>query len=231
MGLYNPTVSPAPSARRTRVIVADPFPVILLGLRRMVEDDPRLHVIAEASTMPLVWKNVLEEQPEVVLLDWKTASQNLDMTRALLQSESHPSSIIFLTVSEDSQQKQHMLRLGASGFLSKACSGEELRAAVFQASTVPKRGPIAVAMAPPIADAARRIRQLTKRERQLLPLVCNGLKNKEIAAELRISESTVWHHLTAIFTKLQVDDRLGLAAFAYTHGLVHSGVQSLQDAV
>ena len=67
------------------------------------------------------------------------------------------------------------------------------------------------------ADAEQRVQQLTKRERQLIPLVCGGLKNKEIAQQLGIAESTVWHHLTAVFTKLKVEDRLGLAAFAFSH--------------
>jgi DNA-binding CsgD family transcriptional regulator len=70
-----------------------------------------------------------------------------------------------------------------------------------------------------------RIKHLTYRERQLLPLVCGGLRNKEIAQQLGISESTVWHHLTAIFTKLKVEDRVALVAFVYRHHLIqHDGL-------
>ena len=54
----------------------------------------------------------------------------------------------------------------------------------------------------------------------MLPLVCRGLKNKEIALQLGISESTVWHHLTAVFKKLEVEDRLGLATFVYGQRMV-----------
>jgi DNA-binding NarL/FixJ family response regulator len=185
----------------------------------MVEDDPRFEVIAAASTMVSVWKNVLDERPEVALLDWCTASQDLELTRALLRSGRHATSFIFLTVSDDSRQRESMLRLGARTFVSKWCSAEDLRAAVVNAC---KDGPSQPPLRPTasaVSNADLRIRQLTKRERQLVPMVCSGLKNKEIASRLGIAESTVWHHLTSVFTKLQVDDRMGLAAFAYSHGL------------
>jgi DNA-binding CsgD family transcriptional regulator len=80
--------------------------------------------------------------------------------------------------------------------------------------------------APTVSDAERRIEHLTHRERQLLPLVCLGLKNKEIALQLGIAESTVWHHLTSVFAKLQVGDRLGLANFAYGYRMVLPGLDA-----
>jgi DNA-binding NarL/FixJ family response regulator len=66
---------------------------------------------------------------------------------------------------------------------------------------------------------ARKIDQLTKREREIIALVAEGLKNKEIAARLFISSATVRHHLSAIFAKLEVADRLKLIVFAFQHGL------------
>jgi DNA-binding NarL/FixJ family response regulator len=234
MGLKNATSPFAPSARRARVIVADPYPVILLGVRKMVEDDARFQVVAEVSTMPSFWEKVVAERPEAALLDCSLAAQDLEITSALLRSVLHPTSIIFFTVSEDSQQKQDMLRLGAQAFLSKSCSAENLRTAVSKACNEPVSYPPATAKpgadsfpAASFKDPAQRIKQLSKRERQVLPLVCSGLKNKEIAFELGIAESTVWHHLTAVFTKLQVEDRMGLAAFAYSHGLVLPAAQSV----
>jgi two-component system, NarL family, nitrate/nitrite response regulator NarL len=194
----------------------------------MVEDDAWLQVVAEVSTMPSFREKVVAERPEVALLDWSMATQDLETTAALLQSDLHQTSIIFLTVSEDSQQKQDMLRLGAQAFLSKSCSAEKLRTAVLKAwkepvSHAPATAKPGAADNFPVAsikDPAQRIKRLSKRERQILPLVCSGLKNKEIALQLGIAESTVWHHLTAVFTKLQVGDRMGLAAFAYSHSLI-----------
>jgi two-component system nitrate/nitrite response regulator NarL len=216
------------ATRRTRIVVADPYPVIVQGVRKMIEDDSRFQVIAEASTLPTFCKKVIAERPEVALLDWSMASQDIDLTTALLESSSHSTAIIFLTVSEDSIQKREMLKLGARTFLSKWCSARRLRTAVRKAchagisdETLPTEVAAADKFAVPfLAHAEERMKQLTRRERQLLPLVCSGLRNKEIAHQLGIAESTVWHHLTAVFTKLQVEDRLGLVAFAYSHRLV-----------
>jgi two-component system nitrate/nitrite response regulator NarL len=210
----------APSARRAGVIVADPHPIMLLGIGKIVEDDPRLQLVAEVSTMPSLREKIIAEAPDVALVDWSMASQDLQATTALLRSD-HATSMVFLTVSENFQQRRQILSLGTCGVLSKRASAFELQAAVWQASNgrLPLEIPSAEAPAAR-ADPEHHIRQLTRRERQLIPLVCSGLRNKEIAQQLGIAESTVWHHLTSVFTKLRVEDRLGLAAFAYRHALV-----------
>lgn len=232
MSLNSSALLHVPSARRTRVIVADPYPVIVQGVRKMLEDEPRFQVVAEASTMPSLRKKLIAEDAEVALVDWSMASQDLAATTALLQSDLHSTSMIFLTVSENSQEKREMVKLGAHGFLSKWTSARKLQRAVFQAderrlapqSSVAEAG-VAGSLLPPSGSESEphRIQRLTHRERQLLPLVCSGLKNKEIALQLGVAETTVWHHLTAIFTKLQVNDRLGVATFVYRHHLVPPG--------
>jgi two-component system nitrate/nitrite response regulator NarL len=229
MGANSSTLSLVPVAGRTRVIVADPYPVILHGIRKMVEDDSRFQVVAEVSTMPSFWRKVAAEGPEIALVDWFMASQDLAATKALLQSNPHTPSMIFLTVSDDSEAKREMLRLGAHGFVSKWSSARKLQKAVSEAcdgrpareSSAEETGLADGLSTPSGTDSEpQRIKRLTQRERQLLPLVCSGLKNKEIAVRLGVAETTVWHHLTSIFTKLQVDDRLGLVTFVYRHHLV-----------
>jgi DNA-binding NarL/FixJ family response regulator len=224
-------LSPIPLARRTRVIVADPYPVIVQGVRKIVEDDPRFQVVAEASTMPSFRKKLIAEDAEVALVDWSMASQDLAATTALLQSDLHCTSMIFLTVSENSQEKREMVKLGAHGFLNKWTSARKLQNAVFKADerrlaleiSAAQAGLAGRLSAPSSKESEpHRIQRLTQRERQLLPLVCSGLKNKEIALQLGVAETTVWHHLTAIFTKLQVNDRLGVATFVYRHNLAPS---------
>ena len=210
------------ASRRTRVLVADPYPVIVHGLRKMLEDDPGFEVVAEAYTLASFHKKLIAQRPQVAFLDWSLACQNLELTTALLQSVRATTGIIFLTVSENSQQKREMLRLGARTFLSKWCSAAKLRTSALRAckglpSLAPETSAPDSKFAPPDADTEQRVKQLTGRERQLIPLVCSGLKNKEIAQQLGIAESTVWHHLTAVFTKLKVEDRLSLAAFAFSH--------------
>jgi DNA-binding NarL/FixJ family response regulator len=235
MGRSRTPISVAPSTRVARVIVADPYPVIVLGVRKMVEDDPRLQVVAEVSTMPSLWEKVIAEGPDVALVDWSMASQELAATTAMLRSDLHSTSVVFLTGSENAPEKQEIMWLGACGVLSKWTSAQELQTAVWTAckgrigldSAAAEGGLEGRVATPSGTDAKLRILQLTRRERQLVPLVCSGLRNKEIAQQLGIAESTVWHHLTSVFTKLQVEDRMGLAAFAYSHRLVLPAVQGL----
>jgi DNA-binding NarL/FixJ family response regulator len=237
MGQKNSSCSSFPSGKRVRVIVADPYPVIVHGVRKMVEDDPRFQVVAEASTMPSFQKRVHAGGLEVALVDWSMASRDLTATVELLRSDVHMTSIVFLTVSENSDQKREMLSLGARAFVSKWCSARQLQTAVLKASTGARPMEKSAAEAdlaashstPSITDAEQRMKQLTRRERQMLPLVCRGLKNKEIALQLGISESTVWHHLTAVFKKLGVEDRLGLATFVYGQRVVLPETQPLRS--
>jgi len=241
MGLKNSVSLLAPAARRVRVIIADPYPVILCGLRKMIEDDSRFLVVAAVSTMTRFMMMVREEQPDIVLLDSHMVSQHLEAL-PLLRSKLPPTSIILLTGSEIPEEVRDGDKLGQQPTLSKWCTAEALRQALSRAVPVdlaPKAGGLntvpAAHAAATLEDPALRMATLTKREKQLLPLVCSGMKNKEIAHRLGISESTVWHHLTAVFMKLEVEDRLGLVAFAYRHQLIQAQesllpVQSAQSA-
>ena len=97
MGLNNSLLSFPSSASPTRVIIADPYPVIVHGVRKMVEDDPRFLVVADASTMQAFRKKVIAQRPDVALVDWSMASQDIAGTTELLQSGPHGPSIIFLS--------------------------------------------------------------------------------------------------------------------------------------
>jgi DNA-binding NarL/FixJ family response regulator len=140
----------------------------------------------------------------------------------MLQSVRPTIANLFLTVSEDSQQKTEMLRFGRGHSPANGAPRPSSERRLYESAKTcpPQPGkPSASGSNAPLsaAEAEQRVMQLTQRERQLIPLVCSGLKNKEIAQQLGIAESTVWHHLTAVFTKLKVEDRLGLAAFAFSH--------------
>jgi DNA-binding NarL/FixJ family response regulator len=222
------TVSNAPSARRVRVVVADPFPIVLLGVRTILEDHPHLQIVGELSTMQSLLETVIAEVPDIAVVDWSMASQDLNVTTVLFRSDLSRTSLVFLTSSEDAGDKRKMIRLGVRDLVSKRASPGELQTAVWNAwnrsipsgASASKTWSTAGRPGPGWADPQGPRRQLTRRERQLIPLVCRGMRNKEIAQHLGIAESTVWHHLTAVFTKLEVDDRMGLAALAYRQGLL-----------
>ena len=231
MGQKQSVLTLVAASLRTRILVADPYPVIVHGLRKMLEDDPRFQVVGEALTLASCHKKIIAQRPQVAFLDWYMASRNLELTTGLLQAVRPTTAIIFLTVSENSQQKREMLRLGARAFLSKWCAAAKLRRSALRACKDLQVPAVETAASDNkfvlrATEAEQRLKQLTQRERQLIPLVCSGLKNKEIAQQLGIAESTVWHHLTAVFTKLNVDDRLGLAAFAFSHRPALTAAQS-----
>jgi DNA-binding NarL/FixJ family response regulator len=209
------------------VIVADPYPIIVRGVRAFLEDDPHIQVVAEASTLACLIKRVTAMRPDIALVDWFMASQDLATTAGLLRSEQLKTSIIFMTVPEYSPQRRSTVEFGAAAFVSKWSSAQKLRSAVLKACTAaasPEDSMVAADRHDRVprlvrVDAEQRLKRLTYKERRLLPLVCGGLRNKEIARRLGIAESTLWHHLTSVFDKLGVKDRLELAAFAYRHGV------------
>jgi DNA-binding NarL/FixJ family response regulator len=210
------------SIRKMRVLIADPYPVIVHGLRSIIECDTHLRVVGEARSLPALKQAMAAERPDIALVDWEMASQDLVTTRELLCM----TPLLFLTISESSQAKKEMLDLGGCGFVSKWSSARKIQTAVFSKCGGRVRAMTDDAGAEdviPIAsctDPEQRVARLTARERQLLPLICSGLRNKEIAQNLGIAETTVWHHLTSIFAKLLVNDRVGLVRFAYSHRLV-----------
>jgi DNA-binding NarL/FixJ family response regulator len=132
--------------------------------------------------------------------------------------------IILLTESQDSDFQQRAIKLGARGRVAKNQTPEIL----FKAIQKVHAGEVwfeRVIMATVLGEMSRqneaaRIETLSKREREVVVLIGEGLKNKQIADRLFISETTVQHHLSSIFGKLGVADRLELVIYAYRQGLV-----------
>jgi DNA-binding NarL/FixJ family response regulator len=152
-------------------------------------------------------------------------------TREVL-SASPDVKIVILTTFEDDEYLFGALSAGASGFLLKRTTPEELIAAIHTVaageallSPAVTRTVIDRAASQPTVDraASARLDRLTSRERDVLGLVARGLSNAEIAAELIIEESTVKTHLKRILAKLEVRDRVQLVILAYETGLARPG--------
>jgi len=226
MGQQGSELSMDSFGRCVSVIVADPYPVIVRGARAFLEDDPQIQVVAEASTLACLKKRVTAMRPDIALVDWFMASRDLPSAARLLRSNQHKTSFIFMTVPENSPELREIGEFGAAAFVSKWCSASKLRSAVVKAYLdAASLGGGALHRTdregiPSGTDAVRRLKKLTYKERRLLPLVCEGLRNKEIARQLGIAESTLWHHFTSVFDKLEVKDRLELAAFVNRHSMV-----------
>jgi DNA-binding NarL/FixJ family response regulator len=152
-------------------------------------------------------------------------ADSVDFIPALFEA-APDSQIIVLTGSTDSQLHRRVVAQGAKGLLQKDCSPEVLMRAiecVYTGEVWIERTMMASVLAE-IAQtggsgAVSRPPTPTAREREVIVLLCEGLPNRQIAARLCISETTVRRHLTTIFSKLGVADRLELVIFAYRHGL------------
>jgi DNA-binding NarL/FixJ family response regulator len=169
-------------------------------------------------------------RPDVILLDLDLGDESgLDLIQDLLEAAGQ-ARVIILTGTRDPEAHQRALNLGAMGVVQKEKAPEVLLSAIERVHageawldpllTARLLGQVAKASRPKKPDPeAASIATLTPREREVVTLVGEGLKNREIAERLFISEWTVRHHITSIFSKLQVSDRVELILFAYRHGL------------
>jgi two-component system nitrate/nitrite response regulator NarL len=213
------------------VLIIDDHLVVRTALRALLEKQPGMVVVGEASNKNEAVALASREQPEIVVLDLCLKEENgLDLIPELLAA-AEESKIIILTGVTDPEEHQKAIRQGAMGVVSKEVSADLLIKAIervhagelwlnrHMTATLVKelRRERASVPSAPEEDATT---QLTCREREIIGLIGEGLKNKQIAGRLCISEATVRHHLTSILRKLEVSDRLELLIFAYRHNLV-----------
>jgi DNA-binding NarL/FixJ family response regulator len=221
---------PVQQPGKIRVVIADDHPIVRDGLRKLLSLEDDIEVIGEASDGREVLTVVQQTDPDVVLLDLRMP--NLDGLSALqaLQQMNKRSRIIVLTASEDKNEFVQAMKLGCSGIvlkqtapelivksIRKVYSGEiwldsHTTAAVMRQFAAP--GEVIGA-----GGKGRERSPLSAREREIVSLVAQGYKNKEMAEKMFISEQTVKNHLHNIFDKLGVSDRLELALYAIHKGL------------
>jgi two-component system nitrate/nitrite response regulator NarL len=218
------------ASNRIRVLLIHRDPLIRAGLRLLIESQAGFVVIGEAQNGPDAVPLASREQPDIILLDLtcNTAS-HLDLLPAL-HTAAERARVLVLMGMDDPEVQQRAVRLGAMGVVLKDHSAAVLfkaiekvhageawidRALLASLLTDLASGRASQASDPETAKIAL----LTVREREVIRLVGAGLKNKHIAERLCISETTVRHHLTSIFQKLGVEDRLALVIYAYRYGL------------
>lgn len=218
---------------RLRVLIADDDDRMRTGLRAVLSSDETLEVVGEAADGREAMAATRRLVPDVVLMDVRMPQlDGIIATREIVASRL-PTQILILTTFEDDDYVVGALSAGASGFLLKRTRPERLIEAVHTVaageallSPAVTRTLIdrMVQLRPPDPEvAARRLRDLTPREREVLQLVARGLSNQEIAADLVVEESTVKTHLKRIMAKLDLRDRVQAVILAYDTGLVRPG--------
>lgn len=213
-----------------RIVIADDHPIFRRGLRSLLETEADLRVTGEAGDGAEAIAQVEKLKPDVLLLDLSMPRMPGMETIRALASGSHAVRTILLTVAIEKRQMVEALQLGARGIVLKDTATElvlkSIRAVMAGDYWVGRERTrdlvkcLAALLEKPSVSAERRDFGLTRRELEVLEAIVGGCTNRDIAQQFSLSEQTVKHHLTNIFDKVGVSNRLELALFAVHHGLV-----------
>ncbi len=218
--------------KKVRILIADDHPIVRDGLRKLLSLEDDFEIVGEANDGREVLDLVQELDPDVLLLDLRMPNlDGLSTLQALTQLHKRVK-VIVLTASEDKNEFVQAMKHGCSGIVLKQTAPELIvksirkvyggeiwldshtTAAVMRQFSVPGE----IASGGP-GKGGRERSPLSTREREIVQLVAQGYKNKEMAEKMFISEQTVKNHLHNIFDKLGVSDRLELALYAIHKGL------------
>jgi two-component system, NarL family, nitrate/nitrite response regulator NarL len=212
-----------------KVLIADDHPVVRVGLRNMLQSNGQVKVVAEAKDGLEALHMVRTLRPDILLLDLAMPRMpGMDALRELT-GENTLTRTIVLTGSIDKRQVLEALQLGARGVLLKDAVLDHLSACIravmqgqywLEGRPVQNLVQVLHDLAAQTAPAPRKTFGLTPREFEVVGLITEGSTNKHIAQTFGISEETVKRHLTNIFNKLGVGNRLELALFALNHNLL-----------
>lgn len=205
-----------------RVLVVDDHALFRRGVIQTIDGEADMTVAGEAETASAAIEKAREMLPDLVLLDINLPDGSGLSVAETLQRECPYSKIVVLTVVEDEDAVLRALKVGAHGYVLKGVSAEELVQvirSVYRGETYVTPSMAGRLLTELTASSANRtaldpVGELTERERAILDLVAQGKTNKEIAAELYLSEKTVKHYMTNVLQKLQVRNRVEAALIA-----------------
>jgi len=219
-----------------RVLIADDQVLVRAGFRMILEAQPDIEVVAEASDGDAAVRMTRRHRPDVVLMDVRMPGlDGLEATRRILQPDGDAPvavRILILTTFDLDEYVYAALRSGASGFLLKDTSPEQLIAALrtvaigdaLLAPSITRRLVERYARPQaPLEVAPDALASLTPRETEVFRLVARGMSNAEIAEQLIVSEATVKTHVAGVLGKLDLRNRAQAVVFAYESGLIRAG--------
>lgn len=219
------------------VVVADDQAVVRDGLILLLSTSDEINVIGAAADGPEAVALIERTQPQVALLDLRMPGLTGAEVTAELVTRAPSTRALILTTYADDEAVLPALRAGAAGYLTKDATGETLLKAIRDVAagqtvldaavqrrlvemvTAPPAPAPTVASTGPEALSPDLVEGLTRREVDVVRLAAEGLSNRQIARRLVVSEATVKTHLNHVLSKLDVDGRPGLVAWAWRHGL------------
>jgi len=209
-----------------RVLVVDDHPVVRVGVRHLLANDPEVEVVGEADSGPQALEQVAALQPDIVILDMRLpGSDGVEITRQLRRN--HPEvKIVVLTAYRDEEYLLGALRAGAHAYLLKQASHEMLCDAIHRVYRGERLlSPMLMSRVLEEFEAMARSRaiensHLTETELQILSHIAAGDTTKDIAQKLHWSEATVHRRVQEILIKLNVSNRAQAVAEAIRRGLI-----------
>jgi two-component system nitrate/nitrite response regulator NarL len=211
-----------------RILIVDDHAIVRAGLRMLIDQNPAMTVVGVAGDRSEALALAASEQPNIIILDILLGDDDGLSFLPQLREAATDSRVLVLTGLRSSESQRRAIIAGAMGVVLKEHAAEVLIKAinkVHQGEVWLDRSLMgsvldAITQAPEVDPETARIASLTERERQVIALIAEGLKNKQIGERLFISETTVTHHLSSIFSKLEVSDRLELVIYAFSRNLV-----------
>ena len=216
-----------------RVLLADDQAMVRAGFHMVLDAEPDIEVVGEAEDGATALEAAGRLHPDVVLMDIQMpVMDGLEATRRMFGPESNiDTRVLILTTFDRDQYIFEALRAGASGFLLKNAPPEDLISAIhivadgdaLLAPSVTRRIVEEFAALPPAPQPDAKLETLTERELEVLRHIARGMSNTEIASELVIGNATVKTHVSSVFAKLDLRDRVQAVVYAFESGLVRPG--------
>lgn len=205
------------------VLIADDHSLMRQGLTQILELEDDINVVAQAENGEEAVKRTLEFKPDVILMDINMPIMNGIEALRRLRDIGVESKIIILTIHDDREYLYETINIGANGYVLKDADSDSLVKAIKD--VMKGKSYIQANIAKLLATEMKgkenksedelKVEALTRREYEVLTLIAEGLNNREIAEKLFISEKTVKNHVSNIFKKIDVCDRIQAAIFAY----------------
>jgi len=213
---------------KTRLLIAEDETVVRYALAQLLAAEDDIQVVGEAADGGEAVVLARQRQPDVVLMDLSMPKMDGIAATRKIKEETPECAVVVLTIHSDDDKVFDAIKAGASGYVLKDSPAEQTVEAIRAAAR--GEGFLHPSLVSKVMDEFARIsrlraaakevfKELTRRELEVLELLGKGLKNREIAEQLHISEKTVKNHVSNIFFKLHVNDRTQAALLAARHGL------------